>query len=178
MQKDGMRAKDRAPALLRCWENSQGLFSHPSAMREGSRGVWALAKEKGLIGPTDWFQENLHLERVSAPPGRGRSKNSRSRAISAALPPRPEHEGAAQPLLGTGHKPAAATISPEIHTTTSSRSEKCVLETLPGGFMKAFSHNIITGRAVSSVQRSREIDERNVRRQSRRQKILESQAGR
>ena len=44
--------------------------------------------------------------------------------------------------------------------------------------MKAFSHNIITGRAVSSVQRSREIDERNVRRQSRRQKILESQAGR
>lgn len=40
--------------------------------------------------------------------------------------------------------------------------------------MKAFSHNIIMGRAVSSVQRSREIDERNVRRQ----KILESQAGR
>ena len=44
--------------------------------------------------------------------------------------------------------------------------------------MKAFSPNIITGRAVSSVQRNREIDERNVRRQRRRQKILESQAGR
>ena len=114
MQKDGMRAKDRVPALLRGWENSQGLFSHPSAVREGSRGVWALAKEKGLIGPTDWFRENLHLERVSAPPGRGWSEDSRSRAISAALPPRPEHKGAAQPLLGTGHKPAAATVSPEI----------------------------------------------------------------
>lgn len=99
MQKDGMRAKDSAPALLRCWENSQGLFSHPSAMREGSRGVWALAKEKGLIGPTDWFRENLHLERVSAPPGRGWSKDSRSRAISAALPPRPAPSTRVQPSL-------------------------------------------------------------------------------
>ena len=52
------------------------------------------------------------------------------------------------------------------------------METLPGGFMKAFSHSIITGRAVSSVQRSREIDERSMRRQNRRQKILESHAGR